>query len=112
MFEGLSSVVVFQWSNYINFTLFQLHSANSPIDPSFFLKALKDAFIREGCSSFDLHAQQDVVEVLEILLEQLTGPSVITSAAYNIKSLTSTTVTLAMNLSEQKTSYLYFIFLS
>ena len=69
--------------------MFQLHSAKSPIDPSFFLKSLKDVFIREG-RSFDLHAQQDVVEVLEILLEQLTGPSIITSAAYNIKSLTST----------------------
>ena len=34
--------------------------------------------------------QQDVVEVLEILLEELTVPSIITSAAYNIKSLTST----------------------
>ena len=44
----------------------------------------------EGHSSFDLHAQQDVVEVLEILLEELTGPSIITSAAYNMKSLTST----------------------
>ena len=44
----------------------------------------------EGHSSFDLHAQQDVVEVLEILLEVLTGPSIITSAAYNMKSLTST----------------------
>ena len=70
--------------------MFQLHSAKSPIDPSFFLKSLKDAFIREGRSSFNLHAQQDVVEVLEILLEELTGPSIIISAAYNIKSLTST----------------------
>ena len=69
--------------------MFQLHSARSAIDPSFFLKSLKDLFIREGCSS-DFHAQQDVVEVLEILLEELTGPSIITSAAYNIKSLTST----------------------
>ena len=69
--------------------MFQLHSAKSPIDPSFFLKSLKDVFFREG-RSFDLHAQQDVVEVLEILLEELTGPSIITSAAYNIKSLTST----------------------
>ena len=43
-----------------------------------------------GGRSFDLHAEQDVVEVLEILLEELTGPSIITSAAYNIKSLTST----------------------
>ena len=71
--------------------MFQLHSAKSPIDPSFFLKSLKDAFIREGHSSFDLHAQQDVVEVLEILLEELTSPSIITNAAYNIKSLTRTT---------------------
>ena len=69
--------------------MFQLHSAKSPIDPSFFLKSLKDLFFREG-RSFDLHAQQDVVEVLEIILEELTGPSIITSAAYNIKSLTST----------------------
>ena len=69
--------------------MFQLHSAKSPIDPSFFLKSRKDVFIREG-RSFDLHAQQDVVEVLEIQLEELTGPSIITSAAYNIKSLTST----------------------
>ena len=69
--------------------MFQLHSAKSPIDPSFFLKSLKDVFFREG-RSFDLHAQQDVVEVLEIILEELTGPSIITSAAYNIKSLTST----------------------
>ena len=67
--------------------LFQLHSA--AIDPSFFLKSLKDVFIREG-RSFNLHAQQDVVKVLKILLEGLTGPSIITSAAYNIKSLTST----------------------
>ena len=68
--------------------MFHLHSTKSPIDPSFFLESLKDVFFREG-HSFDLHAQQDVVEVLEIILEELTGPSIITSAAYNIKSLTS-----------------------
>ena len=69
--------------------MFQLHSAKSPIDPLLFLKSLKDVFIREG-RSFDVHAQQDVVKVLEILLEELTGPSIIISAAYNIKSLNST----------------------
>ena len=42
-----------------------------------------------GKVALNLHAQQDLVEVLEILLEELTGPSIITSAAYNIKSLTS-----------------------
>ena len=69
--------------------MFQLHSAKSPIDLSFFLKSLKDVFIREG-RSFDLHAKQDVAEVLEILLGELTGSSIITSTAYNIKNLTST----------------------
>ena len=59
--------------------IFQLHSAKSPIKPSFFLKSPKYAFIREG-RSYDLHAQQDVVQVLEILLEELTSPSIITSA--------------------------------
>ena len=77
--------------------IFQLHSAKSSIDPSFFRKSLKDAFIRKGASSFDLHVQQDVVEGLEIQLEELTGPSIIISAAYNMKSLTS------INLTEQKT---------
>ena len=91
--------------------IFQLHSVKSPIDPSFFLKSLEDSFCREGRSSFDLHVQQDVVkslkdaisrvghfsfdlhvwqdvvEVLEVLLEELT--SIITSAAYNMKSLIS-----------------------
>ena len=66
-----------------------LHPGKSPIDPSFFLKSLKDAFIEVGCSSFGLHAQRDVAKVLEILLEELTGPSIVTSAAYNIKSFTS-----------------------
>ena len=69
--------------------MFQLHSAKSPIDLYFFLKSLKDAFFSEG-HSYDLHPQQDVFKVLEILLEELTGPSIITSAANNIKSLTST----------------------
>ena len=47
--------------------MFLLHSAKSPIDSSFFVKSLKDAFIKVGHSSFDLHSQQDVVEVLEIV---------------------------------------------
>ena len=80
--------------------MFQLHSAKSPIDPSFFLKSLKYVFIREG-HSYDLHAQQDVVEVLEILLEELTGPAIITSTACNIKSLTSMICHIAINLTEQ-----------
>ena len=69
--------------------MFQLHSAKSPIDPSFFVKSLKGVFISQGCS-FDLHTQQDLVKVLKSLLEELTGSSIITSAAYNIKRLTST----------------------
>ena len=69
--------------------MFLLHSARSSIDPSFFRKSLKDTFIKAGRSSFDLHAQLDVDEVSEILLEELTGPSVVTSAADNIKSFTS-----------------------
>ena len=69
--------------------MFLLHSRKSPIDQSFFLKFLKDALIKVGHSSFNWRVQQDVVEVLEISLEELTGPSIVTSAAYNIKSLIS-----------------------
>ena len=68
--------------------MFLLHSGKSPIDQSFFLKFLKDALIKVGHSSFDWRVEQDVVEVFEILLEELTGPSIVTSAAYN-KSLIS-----------------------
>ena len=78
--------------------MFLLHSAESLIDPSFFLQSLKDAFIKVGCSSFDLHVEQDIAEALEIVLEELTGPSIVTSAAYSIKSLTS--ITLAIKLIE------------
>ena len=69
--------------------MFLLHSAKSPIGPSFFIKSLKAAFIKVCCSSFDSHTQQDVAAVLEIPLEEFTGPPIVTSAAYNIKSLTS-----------------------
>ena len=67
--------------------MFQLYSPKSPIDPSFFLKALKDTFIRKGHSSFDLDAQQDVVEVLEILLQQLLLVQLITSKASPVLSV-------------------------
>ena len=76
-------------SSSVRKRMFLLHSAKSPIDPSFYRKSLKDAFIKVGRSSFDLHGQLDVDEVSEFLLEELTGPSVVTSAADNIKSLTS-----------------------
>ena len=77
--------------------MFQLHSEKSPIDPSFFLKSLKDVLIRKGCS-FDLHAQQDVVKVLKIILEELTGPSIITSAVLiTLKASPVLSVTLAIN---------------
>ena len=92
--------------------MFQLHSAKSQIDPSFFLKSLKDAFIREGCSSFDLHAQQDVVEVLEILLEVLTALLFLLVQLISSRVAPAPSVTLAISLTEQKTAYLYFIFLS
>ena len=53
------------------------------------IESLKDTFNKVGGSSLDLHALQDVVEVFEILLGELTGPSIVSSAAFNIKSLTS-----------------------
>ena len=46
-------------SSSISKTMFLLHSPKFPIQPSFSLKSLKNAFIKVGGSSFDLHAQQD-----------------------------------------------------
>ena len=69
--------------------MFLLRPAKSLIDPSFFLKSPKNVFIKTGFSSFDLHAHQAFAEVLAIVLDELTGPSIVTSAAYNMKSLTS-----------------------
>ena len=92
--------------------MFLLYSKKSPTYPSFFLKSLKDAFIKVGCPSFDLHAQQDVVEVLEILLEGLTGPFIVTSAVITSRASLVSSVTLDIHLTEQKISYLYFAFQS
>ena len=66
-----------------------LYSLKSPIDLYFFVKSLKDAFIKVGHSSFDLYAQNYIVEVLEIVLEELTSSSVVISAAHNIKIFSS-----------------------
>ena len=57
------------------------------MDLSFFPMSLKDASIKLDHSFLDLHSQQDVGQVLEIVLEELTGPSIVTNAAYNIKNL-------------------------
>ena len=117
-FEGLFSFVVLQWwnkfSSSVRKIMFLLQSLKSPIDLSFFLKSLKDPFIKIGCFSFDLHlhAQQDVAKVLEILLEELTGPSVVSTAAYYIESLTSIICHIRHQLNRTEQSYLYFMFLS
>ena len=87
--------------------MFQLDSWNCSIDPYFFLKSLKDvkdAFISEWYS-FNLHSQKDVAEVLEILLEELTGPFIVTSAAYGIKSLTSATCQTCDQLNRTHPTY-------
>ena len=77
-------MIFFSWKNNVSVTFSKVSSWSI-----FFLKSLKDGFIKIGCPLFDLPAQQDVVEVLEILLEELTGLSIVISAAYNIKNLTS-----------------------
>ena len=109
--------VLWSSNNQIKWTLsssvrkmFLLYSKKSPTYPSFFLKSLKDAFIKVGCPSFDLHAQNDVVEVLEILLEGLTGPSIVTSAVITSRASLVSSVTLDIHLTEQKIFYLYFAF--
>ena len=75
-------------------------------------ESLKDAFNKIGGSSLDLHAQQDAVEVFEILLGELTGPSIVSSAALTSKASPVSSATLVINLKEQTTSYLYFVSLS
>ena len=55
-----------------------------------------------------MHAQQDVVEVLEFVLETLSGSSFITSEVYNIKCRTSLTCfsCLQPNMKEDNLSIL------
>ena len=84
-----STSVSSNFSSSIQKILFLLHSSKSPIDPSFFLLCLKNTFNKIGRSSFDIFAQQDVAEVLEVILEELSGSSLFANEVYNIKGLTS-----------------------
>ena len=71
--------------------MFLLESAKSSLDPSQFLRALKNHYLKEQTIGFDVFAQQDVVEILEVVLGELFSSSIIANEACNIRTLTQYT---------------------
>ena len=76
-----------------------------PIDPSNFLVALQSIISKNRGTNFNINTQQDAQEILEIVLEELKGTSVI--ADNIISSSLSTTITCKNCFSESKTETKY-----
>ena len=64
----------------------QLKRSIDPLDPSDFLKALESEMSVKTGATFNINSQQDAQEVLQILLDELVGSSVLA------KDLITTTV--------------------
>ena len=65
-------------------------NSNKPIDPSNFLWALKRNLSSMRVAPFDFNSQQDVAEVLQVVLDELTGVSLAVSSL--ISNVQRTTV--------------------
>ena len=53
-----------------------LQTSKGALDPSYFLKCLKQIISKAGNPAFDLFAQQDAPEFLSYILEELHGVSI------------------------------------
>ena len=70
-------------------TMYLMQSCKSSLDPSPILKSLKNKFHSAGQTSFNVFAQQDVVEVMEKVLEVIAVSSTLGNDSFNIRSSTT-----------------------
>ena len=71
-----------------------LKSSKSALDPSHFLRHLKQIILKSGRPDFDIFQQQDAAEILLCVLEELCGESILAQDSINVqvrKSITCTT---------------------
>ena len=61
-----------------------LKTSKSPLDPSQFLRSLKQVLIKSGRSEFNLFQQQDACEILSCILDELCSESVLALHLINI----------------------------
>ena len=94
--QCLSTMVKF-WSNFSAHTnklpqfvaafvkiMSLLHTSKGALDPSYFLKCLKQIISKAGNPAFDLFSQQDAAEILSYILEKLCGESIHVSESIRI----------------------------
>ena len=72
-------------------TLSKLTKSTSAVDPSSFLRALQHKISAIKNAPFNINSQQDVPEILQVVLDELCGPSVVVNdiASSTITSTTS-----------------------
>ena len=68
-------------------TLSKLTTSTSAVDPSSFLRALQHKISVIKNAPFNINSQQDVPEILQVVLDELCGPSVVAN------DITSSTIT-------------------
>ena len=62
-----------------------LKSSKSSLDPSHFLRHLKQVLIKFGRIDFDIFQQQDAAEILLCVLEELCDESILAQDSINIQ---------------------------
>ena len=89
-------------------TLSKLTKSTSAVDPSSFLRALQHKISVIKNAPFNINSQQDVPEILQVVLHELCGPSVVANdiASSTITSTTSCNTCFLSSTQEASSSIL------
>ena len=89
-------------------TLSKLTKSTSAVDPSSFLRALQHKISVIKNAPFNINSQQDVPEILQVVLDELCGPSVVANdiASSTITSTTSCNTCFLSSSQEASSSIL------
>ena len=75
----------------LSLNLSLIKKRSTPVDPSNFLRAFQNEISRKRGIPFNINTQQDVVEMLEFLIEELKGASVVEDQIISASVVSTTT---------------------
>ena len=84
-----------------------LQTSKGALDPSYFLKCLKQIISKAGNPAFDVFIQQDAAEILSYILEELCGESVNASESIRIHIRQTISCTACQQYTSTETHLLF-----
>ena len=89
-------------SRALSLNLSLVKKRSSPVDPSNFLRAFQNEMSKQRGRPFNINTQQDVPEMLEFLIEELKGDSVVADQIISASVVSTTTCNTCFNFSSNE----------